>query len=100
MGKRPLSFEPTDNELDYIQDNNISWSAFAHKSLQKAMDGKKQDLKDKIESKLIIILIGIMCMIFTFVIADLFVLIITSICGVVAIFIGTFSILRLYKNER
>lgn len=100
MGKRPLSFVPDDDEQDFIDAQDIKWSAFCHKWLDKERGLIKQDLKDKIESKLIIILIGIMCMIFTFVIADLFVLIITSICGVVAIFIGTFSILRLYKNER
>ncbi len=100
MGKRPLSFEPDEDERDFIEEHNIKWSAFCHEWLDKERGLIKQDLTEKIGNKLIIILIGIMCMIFTFVIANLFVLIITSICGVVAVFIGTYSILRMYKHGR
>jgi len=91
---------PSDNELEFIENSGISWSAFCHEWLDKERGLIKEQRLDYVGNKLLIILIGIVCIIFTFVINNLLVLVVTSMCGVIAIFIGTFSILRMYRNER
>ena len=100
MGKQNLVFRPSDNENEFIEEQKISWCAFCHRCLDKERGLIKQEKLDVIGNKLLIILLGVMCIIFTFVISNLLVFVITSICGVVAICIGTFSILRLYRNDR
>lgn len=100
MGKQPLVFRPDEEEFDFIEEQGISWSAFCHEWLDKERGLIKQEKLDYIGNKLLIILIGIACIVFTFVINNLLVLVVTSMCGVVAVFIGTFSILRMYRNER
>ena len=100
MGKRPLSFIPSDNELDFIEETKIGWSAFCHRWLDKERGLVKEEKLEVIGNKLLIILIGIVCIMFTFVINNLLVLVVTSMCGVIAICIGTFSLLRMYRNER
>lgn len=98
--KQKLIFQPSDNELEFIEDRGISWSAFCHRWLDKERGLIREEKLDYIGNKLLIILIGIACIIFTFVINNLLVLVVTSMCGVVAICIGTFSLLRRYRNER
>lgn len=100
MGKQNLVFRPSDNEFEFIEEKKISWSAFCHRCLDKERGLIKEEKLDQIGNKLLIILIGIMCIVFTFVINNLLVLVITSICGVITICIGTFSLLRMYKNDR
>lgn len=100
MVKRPLSFMPTQDEIDFIESKEISWSAFCHKWIEKERGLVKEELIDKIGNRIIIILIGVMCMMFTFVISNLFVLIITTVCGAITVSIGTFSMLRVYRCHK
>jgi len=100
MEKRLLTFRPTDEEIDFLDENNINWSSLCHETLRNKINGYKQEITDQISNKLLIILLGIMCIIFTFAISNLLVLVVTSICGVIIVFIGVFSLIRMYRNAR
>jgi len=101
MEQRPLSFKPTIKEGDWLEKNKIQWSAFCHDALNRSINGKKQELMDKIGYRLLIILMGLTLPVVgigILITPRIFFSIVLSIIGFVAVIIGTFSILRVYRN--
>lgn len=101
MERRPLSFKPNIDEDDWIERNKIQWSAFCHDALYKAINGKKQELLDKIGYRLLIVLIGITLPVVGFgmlITPRIFLSIVLSLIGFAVVFIGVFSIIKEYRN--
>ena len=100
MAEKQLLFKPTTEELVTLDRNNIRWSDFCHKNIINLNNKKRDDIMDKIISRMLLVVVG--CLIFALspLLNDIFLIIIEWIIGTIMVIVGSVSTIYLYLQQR
>ena len=99
MEQRPLSFKPTDDELDYLEEYDIGFSEFCHQAFKWAKNGKRYNFYEHMSNRLLIILLGLGFFALSYLVTNLFAWAVIILCSVFSLFFGTLSIVQELKSN-
>jgi len=100
MEKRPLTFKPTDDELEFLEEHNIGFSEFCHNAFKWAKNGDKSNILDKIGNRFLLVILGLGLYGLSYLVVNLFAWSILVLCGFFSVCFGSLGIIIEVKNGR
>jgi hypothetical protein len=95
---KPLSFQPTEIEAEFIYENIKSWSKFCHDNLKREMDNNRFNKWNAVSNYLLIMVVGlIISFLGLIVIAPVIIIASIYLLGGVLVVFGTFGIIGVYR---
>ena len=104
-----LPFRPRDDELIFLEDNNISWSELGHWAISKKKDEiegvKKMNKNNHLRAAsidLMLFFFGVICFAISYVVTNMIVFIILNVAALFSMCAGAFLLIkefRLAKQE-
>lgn len=97
---KQLIFKPNPNELDYIYENIDSWTDWCRHNLERCRNNRRGKLFETIGTRMLLIVSGLMIASISYITQYMVIIIPAFILGSLMILIGSFSMWRIYFNER
>jgi len=95
---KPLSFQPNEEEAEYIYEHISSWSQYCHKNLKRDMGNTRFNKFNRIALYLLLVCIGlVVSFLGMIVIAPSGIIVGMYIIGGVLVVFGSFSIVGVYR---
>jgi len=98
--ERQKIFKPNSNDQRIIDEQGINWTSFCRENLKRLDNKKRTELVDYIGNRMVLIIVGLLLLSFTFMISNIFYIVVTYIASSVVITIGFISIIGRYLVER
>jgi|GEM_PF-3158095 len=92
-----LTYRASYEEVKLLDDNNLRWTDFCKNNLNDLKNKKKNDIGDKLVLRLMLIILGCLTVGLTPLMTDVVLVYLEYIVGITMAFIGTISILVLWR---
>jgi hypothetical protein len=93
-----LSYRPTMDELVILDENKIRWTDFCRKNIANLKNDTKTEVMDKLILRALLIALGGIIFAFSPLLNDIVLIMIEIMIGIALVFIGTLSILILWRD--